>query len=186
MTAQISNSIPHLARLLADTAGAARRRAALATLLAGLGSTSAADTLVPLEPRAELATFYIEVGVAGAGPESYLVDTGAGYMTITDATLDRSRAAGTATYVRELQGRLADGRVLEVPVYRITEIVVGERCRLRNVEVAVLPGASRGLLGLSALRKASPFEFSVDPPSLRLSNCELDMLGGVLDASPAG
>lgn len=186
MTAQSIKSIARLGSRLADIVGSGLGRAVLGTLLTGLGSTGAADTLVPLEPRAELATFYIEVGVAGAGPESYLVDTGAGYMTITDATLARSRAAGTATYVRELRGRLADGRVLDVPVYRITEIVVGERCRLRNVEVAVLPGASRGLLGLSALRKASPFEFSVDPPSLRLSNCELEMLGSVLDASPAG
>jgi len=186
MTAQSLSPVGRVASLLAAAAGTPISRAVLVTLLAGLGSASAADTLVPLEPREELATFYIDVGVAGAGPESYLVDTGAGYMTITDATLARSRAAGTATYVRELQGRLADGRVLEVPVYRISEIVVGERCRLRNVEVAVLPGASRGLLGLSALRKASPFEFSVDPPSLRLSNCELEMLGGVLEASPAG
>jgi len=161
-------------------------RALFGALLLGTCSAAAADTLVPLEPREELATFYIEVGVAGAGPESYLVDTGAGYMTITDATLARSRAAGTATYLRELEGRLADGRVLQVPVYRITEIMVGERCRLRNVEVAVLPGASRNLLGLSALRKASPFEFSVDPPSLRLSNCELEMIGGMLEGAPAG
>jgi len=168
------------------TGVASLRRLCIGALLASLGSAAAADTLVPLEPREELATFYIEVGVAGAGPESYLVDTGAGYMTITDATLARSRAAGTATYVRELEGRLADGRVLQVPVYRITEIMVGERCRLRDVEVAVLPGASRGLLGLSALRKASPFEFSVEPPTLRLSNCELEVIGGMLEGAPAG
>jgi hypothetical protein len=35
----------------------------------------------------------------------------------------------------------------------------------------VLPGTSRGLFGLSALKRTAPFEFSVDPPVLRLSNC---------------
>ncbi|MEQ8861659.1 MAG: retropepsin-like aspartic protease [Pseudomonadales bacterium] len=132
-----------------------------------------ADTLVPILPHQEMGTFYIQVAVAGASHEDYLVDTGAGFMTITDETLHRSKLAGTATYVRELDGQLADGTVLQVSVYRLDEIVVGERCRLRDVEAAVLPGASRGLLGLSALRKAAPFEFSTTPPSLRLSNCDV-------------
>ena len=153
------------------------RAARHAVLLYALLLSSAADasTLVPLEARADLDTFYVRVGVDGAGGESYLVDTGAGYMTITNNTLARSQAAGTATYLREMEGHLADGRIIRVPVYRISAITIGESCRLENVEVAVLPGASRGLFGLSALRKASPFEFSVDPPSLRLSNCDLTL-----------
>jgi predicted aspartyl protease len=138
-----------------------------------LSPTAKADIQVPILPHQELGTFYVQVAVAGALPEAYLVDTGAGFMTITDETLNRSRLAGTATYMRELSGQLADGTVLQVPVYRLDEIIVGEHCSLRDVEAAVLPGASRGLLGLSALRKAAPFEFSTTPPSLRLSNCDL-------------
>lgn len=136
-------------------------------------ATAVADTLVPIVPHQEMGTFYIQVSVAGAPQEDYLVDTGAGFMTITDETLYHSKLAGAATYVRELNGQLADGTVLQVPVYRLDEITVGERCHLRDVEAAVLPGASRGLLGLSALRKAAPFEFSTTPPSLRLSHCDV-------------
>jgi predicted aspartyl protease len=142
----------------------------MATSLSLLASTASADTLIPLRAHNQLATFYISVGV-GDHDEDYLVDTGAGYMTITSETLKRSQEAGTATYLRELDGRMADGSVLRVPVYRLSEITIGAACQLRDVEVAVLPGASRGLLGLSALRRTSPFEFSVDPPTLRLSNC---------------
>jgi len=130
-----------------------------------------AGTLVPLKPRSDLDTFYVSVGVAGDQAEDYLVDTGAGYMTITSATLARLQQAGEAIRVGELDGRMADGTVLRVPVYRLAEITVGQSCRLRNVEAAVLPGASRKLFGLSALRKASPFQFSIDPPMLTLSNC---------------
>jgi predicted aspartyl protease len=144
----------------------------LATSLTLLTSEATADTLIPLRPHSQLETFYINVDV-GNHDEEYLVDTGAGYMTITTATLARSKEAGKATYLRELDGRMADGSVLRVPVYRLSEITIGDACQLRDVEVAVLPGASRGLLGLSALRRTSPFEFSVDPPTLRLSNCTI-------------
>lgn len=131
-----------------------------------------AGTLVPLKPRSDLDTFYVSIDVGGHHTEDYLVDTGAGYMTITSETLERLQKSGDATRVGELDGRLADGTVLRVPVYLLSEITIGRSCRLNNVEAAVLPGASRGLFGLSALRKASPFQFSIDPPALTLSNCQ--------------
>lgn len=140
-----------------------------------------AGTLVPLKPRTDLDTFYVSIGVGEDQAEDYLVDTGAGYMTITSSTLERLEKSGNATLVGQLDGRMADGTVLRVPVYRLTEITIGSSCRLRNIEAAVLPGASRGLFGLSALRKASPFQFSIDPPSLTLSNC-LDGLDNAVAA----
>lgn len=140
-----------------------------------------AGTLVPLKPKSDLDTFYVSIGVADDQPEDYLVDTGAGYMTITTATLERLQKSGGAIRIGELDGRMADGTVLRVPVYRLAEITVGQSCRLRDVEAAVLPGASRGLFGLSALRKASPFQFSIDPPELTLSNCA-NPLGDVVAA----
>ena len=147
-------------------------RAILSLLMVTLASLPClAGTSVPLKPRSDLDTFYVSIGVAGDQAEDYLVDTGAGYMTITTATLERLQKMGSVTRIGQLDGRLADGTVLRVPVYRLTEITVGQSCRLHNVDAAVLPGASRGLFGLSALRKASPFQFSIDPPALTLSNC---------------
>ncbi|MFU8816181.1 MAG: retroviral-like aspartic protease family protein [Pseudomonadales bacterium] len=148
----------------------------LASALTLLAPWASADTLIPLKPHNKLDTFYIDIGVAGGRDEEYLVDTGAGYMTITKETLVRSQQAGTATYLRDLDGRMADGSMLRVELYRLSHITIGNSCTLHDVEVAVLPGASRGLLGLSALRRTSPFEFSVDPPTLRLSNCTSNAL----------
>lgn len=156
-------------------------RAAAGLLFVTMTLESMAGTHVPLKPRSDLDTFYVSIGVAQDRAEDYLVDTGAGYMTITSATLERLQQAGEATLVGQLDGRMADGSVLRVPVYRLTEITIGQSCRLRNVEAAVLPGASRGLFGLSALRKASPFQFSIDPPSLTLSNC-IEILENVVAA----
>lgn len=148
------------------------RAAVAAALLGAVALPGFAGTMVPLKPRSDLDTFYVSIGVAGTQPEDYLVDTGAGYMTITSETLERLQQSGGAVWVGELDGRLADGTTLRVPVYRLSEITIGQSCRIHNVDAAVLPGAKRGLFGLSALRKASPFQFSIDPPTLTLSNCQ--------------
>lgn len=149
-----------------------RPLAVLALSAALCTSLALAQTPVPLRNPGGLDTFYVSVGVAGGGNADYLVDTGAGYMTITDATLASLQQAGTATRVRDVEGHLADGSIVRVPVYRLEYITVGAACRFENVEVAVLPGASRGLFGLSAIRKASPVQLSFDPPELLLSNCQ--------------
>lgn len=156
------------------------RFAVLSIFLAATFTSSlvgaATGTVVPIKSHVDLATFYVGVAIAGAPVEEYLLDTGSGYMTITSQTLSHLKDAGTATYLRELDGQMADGSIMRVPVYLIEKITVGDSCQLRNIEAAVLPGASRGLFGLSALRKLSPFELSTDPPSLRLSNCVTPVL----------
>ena len=155
----------------------------LLVCLALASSNCLAETLVPIKRHQSLNTYYISVGVAGTAAEDYLLDTGAGYMTITDQTLLRVQAAGDATFVRQLDGQLADGSVLRVPVYRLREIQLARSCVLHDIEVAVLPGASRGLFGLSALKRVSPFELSFDPPTLRLTNCNAALEGGESAAS---
>lgn len=155
------------------------RRALTALILLMLSTAGWSDTVIPLRDQG-LATFYLSVDVGNGVVDDYLVDTGAGFMTITEATLARLRQGGQARFLRNIEGRLADGRLLRVPVYLLEQITVGGTCVLTDVEAAVLPGASRGLFGLSALRRTAPFEFSVDPPSLRLRNC---LPAGLLTAS---
>lgn len=126
--------------------------------------------LIPMRDNGASA-FYVEVHIEGFGSRDFLVDTGAGYMTINENTLAVLRTQDLATYVRELEGILADGTRLRMPVYRLTSIKIGDACVIRDVEVAVFPGTTRGLLGLSALRRTAPFLFSLEPPVLQLSNC---------------
>ena len=127
-------------------------------------------TTVPMQDTGS-SVFYVTVKVKGAGKMKFLVDTGAGYMTINEDTLGVLRNKGLATYVKDLEGILADGSLIIVPVYKLESINIGGACEIRNVEAAVFPGATRGLLGLSALQRTAPFVFSVEPPALQLSNC---------------
>lgn len=134
------------------------------------GFAAKSDTVVPMEQRGA-ATYYVSGELAGLGPTHFMVDTGSGYTVINEKTLSAAKAAGRATYVRKLQGILADGSNVIVPVYRLDQINIGGRCAIHNVEVAVLPRARHPILGLSALQKVAPFVFSVAPPNLRLSHC---------------
>ena len=125
---------------------------------------------VPMREKGS-ATFYVQASIRGAGDTELLVDTGSGYVTISENTLSALKHAGGARYVRTLQGVMADGRQKVVPIYAISGLNIGGNCALGEVEAAVFTGTKRQILGLSGLRKVAPFVVSVDPPSLVLSNC---------------
>jgi hypothetical protein len=119
------------------------------------------------------STYYI-AGKIGDMPETeFMVDTGSSYMTINEATLSELQVSGSPRYLRDLKGVLANGAELSVPVYKITNVRIGEECLLDEVDVAVFPGKTRQILGLSALSKTAPFIFSTHPPQLQLSKCHL-------------
>lgn len=125
---------------------------------------------IPMKDRGA-STYYINGNIKGIGDTEFMVDTGSGYVTINEDSLDVLKQNGQATYVRDLTGIMADGRRRVVPVYRIASITLGTDCSIHDVEAAVFPGKTRYILGLSALQKTSPFIFSMNPPQLTLSNC---------------
>jgi predicted aspartyl protease len=117
-----------------------------------------------------MATYYVHAQIADLGISEFMVDTGSGYLTINEQTLNALQERKQVQYVKELRAILANGTELVIPVYAISQLRIGT-CTLRNVEAAVFPARTRQILGLSALNKAAPFTFSVDPPELVLSNC---------------
>lgn len=127
------------------------------------------DVTVPMYDKGR-ATYYVNAQVADLGASEFMVDTGSGYVTINEQTLSALQERKQARYVKELRAILANGSELIIPVYAINQLRIGT-CTLRNVEAAVFPARTRQILGLSALNKAAPFTFSVDPPELILSNC---------------
>ena len=141
----------------------------LACFIANMAVAAAYKT-IPMNQK-RLATYYIQANMHGSGAVEFMVDTGAGYTTINEHTLERLKQAGNAEYVGQLTGVMADGSQHELPVYRIKHLVLGDDCVLKDVEAAIFPQNTRMLLGLSALEKAAPFVFSTNPPRLSLSNC---------------
>lgn len=131
----------------------------------------AGDTHIPVhEKRGE--TLYVSGQIQGYGKTEFLIDTGASYLAINHEMLKILLQSGHAQFLRKLTGTMADGRRSTIPIYSISGIVIGDDCILNNVEAAVLPGATRNILGLSALRRTAPFTLSMDPPALSLNGCE--------------
>ena len=126
-------------------------------------------------------TYYVDGHIEGSGDSSFLVDTGSGYSTISETTLAQLKQSGHAEYVKRLEGVLANGATMIVPVYRITQVVLAEKCVIRDVEVAVFPEGTRQILGLSVLSKLMPVTFALNPPTLTLSNC----MGRSVSVNPA-
>lgn len=134
--------------------------------------TSAADLQHQIFLKSSRAqTFYVEGRFPDGEPLMFLLDTGSSYTVINAKDLARLQDQGRAEYLKNLDGRLADGSRLGVPLYRISSITLDGNCVVSDVEVAVFPNADRQILGLNTLLKLSPFLFEVDPPSLKLSNC---------------
>ena len=148
-------------------------RTLLATLFAGLAGAGCAShpaNTVPMHDKGAV-TYYIQAFIEGYGDTEFMVDTGAGYVVINEKTLAALQRQGHARFVKRLDGVMADGSHRYVPVYELSSIRIGTDCVIHNVEAAVFPGSTRQILGLSALKRAAPFAFSVDPPQLTLGGC---------------
>ena len=128
-------------------------------------------THIPLYKKSA-QTYYVKAQIEGLAPTEFMLDTGSGYNTINEETLEKVKASGTATYVKDIVGILADGSLKTVPVWSLSRFNIGGECVLNNIEAAVFPNNTRQILGLSALKKTAPFTVSFDPPQIVLSHCE--------------
>jgi predicted aspartyl protease len=136
-------------------------------------TTNASDVQVTL-PLTEhgMSTYYASVTVHGTAIRAYMVDTGAGYTTINKAMLKELKKKGQVSFNRSITAVMADGSERSVDIYTVRKLTLGENCHFRDVEVAVLPGTSRTILGMSLLKRAAPFTFNAEPPSLSLGQCD--------------
>lgn len=146
----------------------------LPLMLSGLATATEFSTTIPMQHKGA-STFYVTTEVAGLDTVDFMVDTGSGYATINEETLTMLMQKQNASYIKDLEGILADGSRMVVPVYKVKSMNIGGTCNLENIEVAVFPGKTRQILGLSALRQASPFIFSMNPPQLVLSHCSSEI-----------
>lgn len=145
---------------------------ALFLILTSAGTTSATEfnNTISIKDKGA-STFYVPCMIEGYGDVEMMFDTGSSYMTINEKMLKVLLKKGQAHYVKKLDAKMADGSHAIIPVYRLKSVHLGDHCEIHDVEAAVLPGASRNLLGLSVLKKTSPFIFYNNPPRLVLSHC---------------
>jgi clan AA aspartic protease (TIGR02281 family) len=115
--------------------------------------------------------YYVHGVLGGAVKADMLVDTGSTYVVLSGATFAKLKSQGHPVYQRTIRGATAAGRVLDAKVFLVSELALGDVCVLRDVEVVLLPGAERDILGLSALRRLQSFSLEFDPATLTASAC---------------
>lgn len=111
-------------------------------------------------------TFYVKASVEHGVYTDMLLDTGAGYVSLSRETFGRVKDNPGTVFQRYITGVLADGKALQVPIYVIAELRLSDQCILHDVEVAVFKDATRDILGLSALRQMQPLTLNLEPPTL--------------------
>ncbi len=147
-----------------------------AAIAAGWGNASAEEVVysVPLIQQASGA-FYVRGTLGGSVAADFLVDTGSSYVALSKQTFDMLRQSGATTYLRSIRGATANGRVIRAKVYEVSALSIGDDCVLKSVEVVVMPGSDRDILGLSALRRVEPFTVALEPLALRFEACRQPM-----------
>lgn len=124
---------------------------------------------IPMQLMASGA-FYVKASLDSHVNTEMLLDTGSGYVSLSDETFGKLKDAPGTVFQRFITGVMADGKASRVPVYLISELKLSEQCVLHDVEVAVMRNATRDILGLSALRQLQPLTLQMDPPLLT-ANC---------------
>ena len=115
--------------------------------------------------------YYIAGALEHDDQVEFLVDTGAGMVTLTEKTFKSFTGKTIKKPSKRIAVRMADGRTKAVNVYTLNHLILGEECDIGPLEVAVIPGASNNILGLDILKKSAPFAIYTFRPSLALSIC---------------
>lgn len=118
--------------------------------------------------------FYLRARLGDADESEFLLDTGSGYLAISEDELAKLKQSDMARYERGINARLANGQVKRVSIYIVDSLDLGGGCVLHNVEAAVLPGATRNIIGMNVLKMVGNFSISFNPSKLTLSDCSVN------------
>ncbi len=129
------------------------------------------DTKIAIQEKGAV-TYYVPGTIEGTQETDFMIDTGSGYTAINENYLSQLRKQNRAKFITTVSAVLANGKKTPLAVYQLDSINIGGKCELPNIKAVVLPGNTRNILGLSALKKAAPFAMSVNPPELILSHCK--------------
>jgi predicted aspartyl protease len=158
--------------------------AAVAMVLASPLARADGDGLVKVGLSLHSAgTYYVPAVIEGLPPSELLLDTGSSFLVINETMLAALKKAGTVAYSRDLEGRMADGGVRVIPLYRLASIRLGEGCWVHGVEAAVFPGDARPIVGMNVLSRVAPFTVTTEPAGVQFAHCSTAAPPRVLEAS---
>ncbi len=133
-------------------------------------SSHAEDVYVPID-KSQSGNLYVDAVINSSVHSPFMVDTGAGMITLNRDLFEEVSRAGKVVQVGEVVAKLANNSFETMPLYKVESFSIGDNCNLGEIEVAVMKNAERNILGLSALIMVAPFSIHTSPLELVLSGC---------------
>ncbi len=116
-------------------------------------------------------TFTVAGAIEGAIETRLLLDTGSTYVVLSPDTFKALTRTRSPEKLRLIKGAMADGSVRQAPVYRLSSLTLSPSCTLTDVEAVVFDGATRDILGISALSRLGEMTVAFSPGRLRFAQC---------------
>ena len=117
----------------------------------------------------QAGTWYVEGVLDEKVNTAFLLDTGSGYVSLSEKTFRKIRDESSTQFRRHIRAAMANGKIISVPVYSVAKLTLGANCTLTDVEVTVLASSDRDILGLNAITAMQPLTIQLDPPALKAS-----------------
>ena len=103
--------------------------------------------------------------------EEFLFDTGASMVMIGKKLFDQISKHHKPVSTGKIAAVMASGNVKTIPTYTLPSLVLGNGCDVGPIEIAVVRGATRNLIGLNALSKLGSITIDIQHGKLLIDEC---------------
>ena len=140
-----------------------------------------AETITQYEIELHLASSgtYTLSGISANTIEAeFLLDTGASMVMISSKLFKQIKQQQQLVSTGKIAAAMASGRMKTIPTYMLPSLLLGKGCDVGPIEVAVVRGATRNLIGLNALSKLGKLTLDIQAGTLSASECPHQKTGG--------
>ena len=146
-------------------------------ILAFLPATAIAKVgdKIELHPLSS-GTYTIAIKFASAVEAEFLLDTGASMVMMNEKLFKAITKHQKTISTGKVAANMASGRIKSIPTYQIPSLILDTGCDVGPLEVAVIRGARRNLIGLNALVKLGRITLDLQDAKLIADNCPVKRL----------
>lgn len=149
----------------------------LILLLSSATSMAEVGSEIELHPVSS-GTYTLAIQFAPEIEAEFLLDTGASMVMMNSKLFKAISKNQNTISTGKVAANMASGRVKSIPTYEIPSLVLANGCDVGPLEVAVIRGATRNLIGLNALVKLGRITLDLQDSKLIAADCSMDHLNG--------
>ncbi|MFK8067149.1 MAG: retroviral-like aspartic protease family protein [Gammaproteobacteria bacterium] len=122
-------------------------------------------------------TYTLSANITPSLEAEFLFDTGASMVMIGKKLFKQISKFQKPISNGKIMARMASGSMKTIPTYILPSLVLANGCDVGPVEIAVVNGATRNLIGLNALTKLGQITIDIQKVKLVTTKCPHIFLG---------